>query len=157
MGKVSNLVNFTQKDIENRKLIIQILKYEDSLILGSVGDNIFKSNAFELFTDLETTYIFHRLTLNYFNFESDDESVENYRKIFSHYYKSPTDYDKEVIESVAYMRENRCVFYTSEKLNIGDTFPDSELYELDGKTKVSIYNKINKEDNYTIIGAFSNS
>ena len=156
MGKLTNLISFTDKHIENKELVINMLKYEDSLILGDTGKKIFKSNVFEKY-NLETVYIFHRLTLNNFNFESTDDSVENYRKIFSHYYKSPSDYDKDVINSVAYMRENRCVFFTSVKLNIGDIYPDCKLFELDGKTKVSIYDKINKDDEFTIIGAFSNS
>lgn len=156
MGKINDLISFTEKHIKNKELIINMLKYEDSLILGDTGKKIFDSNVFEKY-NLETVYIFHRLTLNYFNFESDDDSVENYRKIFSYYYKNPKEYDKDVINSVAYMRENRCVFFTSEKLNVGDTYPDCQLFEIDGKTKVSIYDKINKDDEFTIIGAFSNS
>lgn len=157
MGKTDNLIDFTEDHIKDRNLIISMLKYEDSLILGEVADYVFKSGVFELFNNLETTFIFHRMTLNKFNFNSDDESVKNYRKIFKYYYNGPTDYDVEVINSVAYMRENRCVFYTEEKLNKGDNLPNIELFKLDGKTKVKLYDEINKDDNLTFIGAFSNS
>jgi hypothetical protein len=157
MGKIDNLVDFTKEHIKNRDLIISMLKYEDSIILGKVADKIFKSGVFELFNNLETTFIFHRLTLNKFNFNSDDNSISNYRQIFKYYFKSPTDYDKEVINSVSYMRENRCIFFTEDKLNKDDIIPDVELFHLNGHTKVKLHEMINKEDNLTFIGAFSNS
>lgn len=157
MGKLDNLIDFTENHIKDRYLIISMLKYEDSLMLGDTARHIYNSGTFELFNNLETMYVLHRLTLNHFNFSSDDKSVDNYRKIFSYYFRSPDDYDFGVINSVAYMRENRCIFYKEEKLNRGDVIPNVDLFQLDGKTQVKLYDMINKEDNLTFIGAFSNS
>jgi hypothetical protein len=80
----------------------------------------------------------------------------NYRKIFSRYYKSPFDYDEDVINCVSYMRENKCVFYKGKDFNIGDIFDNVSVLTIN-KEKINILDKINKEDNYTLIGGFSNS
>ncbi len=157
MGKISNLNPFLEEYIQNKELILKMLKYEDSLILGDIGKQIFENDTYELFSNLETTYIFHRLTLNEFQFSSDDIDVINYRKIFSYYYKSPTEYDNDIINSVAYMRENKCIYYKEPELEKNNSIPDIELYKLDGITKTTLYKEINKDDKYTIIGAFSNS
>ncbi len=157
MGLLSNLKPFSEENIQNKDLILNMLKYEDSIILGNVSKEIFNNDSYELFSSLETTYIFHRLALNKFGFSSNDSDVANYRKIFGYYYKSPDEYDHDIMNSVAYMRENRCVYYTEPKLEKGDYLPDIELYELDGKTKINLHDKINRNNNYTIIGAFSNS
>ena len=97
------------------------------------------------------------MTLNAFGFKTHDDDIQNYRKIFKFYYNSPTDYDKEVIESVTYMRENKCIYYTAKNYDIDDTFENIELYDLTGKNKVNLFDKIDLKDNYTIVGAFSNS
>lgn len=157
MGKLDNLIDFTENHIKDRYLIISMLQYEDSLLLGETAQNIYNSGAFELFNNLETMYVLHRLTLNHFKFNSDDKSLDNYRKIFKYYFKSPDDYDFGVINSVAYMRENRCVFYKEPQLNKGDMIPNIDLFQLDGKSKVKLHEIINKEDYLTFIGAFSNS
>jgi hypothetical protein len=157
MGKISNLKPFLEEYISKKSLILKMLKYEDSLILGDIGKQIFENNTYELFSNLETTYIFHRLTLNEFQFSSNDDDVINYRKIFGHYYKSPTEYDHDIINSVAYMRENKCIYYTEPELKKEDFIPNIDLYKLDGITKTSLHNEINKDNKYTIIGAFSNS
>ena len=68
MGKIDNLVDFTKEHIKNRDLIISMLKYEDSIILGKVADKIFKSGVFELFNNLETTFIWTGSLLAYINF-----------------------------------------------------------------------------------------
>jgi hypothetical protein len=54
------------------------------------------------------------------------------------------------------MRENKCVFYKGKDYNIGDNFDNVSVLSTN-KDKVNILDKINKEDNYTLIGAFSNS
>ena len=55
---------------------------------------------------LDVEKMINRIVLNYFGFDTSNESVENYRTIFRTYFKSPNDYDVEVINSVHYMREN---------------------------------------------------
>jgi oligoribonuclease NrnB/cAMP/cGMP phosphodiesterase (DHH superfamily) len=150
------LKKFTTDNIKNKELVIQMLEYEDSIIKGDIGKSIYEDSSFEHFSSLEPMYVIHRIVLNNFNFQTDDDDIDNYRKIFAYYYKSPVDYDKDVINSVAYMRENKCVFYTNKDFNIHDTFENIEMYNLN-KNKINLFDKINKEDNYTLIGAFSNS
>ncbi len=153
----NNYHSFTEKDIQNRDLVINMLKYENDIIHSDVGKSIYENEAYELFSSLETMFVIHRITLNAFGFTTTDSDVNNYRKIFSYYYKSPTEYDKQVLDSVTYMRENKCVYYTAKDFNVGDTFEDTQVYDLSGKNKVNISSKINSEDEYTFIGAFSNS
>jgi len=152
-----NIRPFTESDIKNRELVLKMLKYEDEIIHGDIGKSIYENESYEHFSSLETMYIMHRITLNAFGFKTNDDDIQNYRKIFKNYYNSPTDYDKEVIESVTYMRENKCIYYTGKNYEVGDVFENVELYDLTGKNKVNLFDKINPKDNYTIVGAFSNS
>jgi hypothetical protein len=152
-----NIRPFTESDIKNRELVLKMLKYEDEIIHSDLGKSIYENESYEHFSSLETMYIMHRITLNAFGFKTNDDDIQNYRKIFKNYYNSPIDYDKEVIESVTYMRENKCIYYTGKNYNIDDVFENVELYDLTGKNKVNLFDKINLKDNYTIVGAFSNS
>jgi len=152
-----NILPFTVSDIKNRELVLKMLKYEDEIIHGDVGKSIYENESYEHFSSLETIYVMHRITLNAFGFKTNDDDIQNYRKIFKNYYNSPTDYDKEVIESVTYMRENKCIYYTGKNYNVEDLFENVELYDLTGKNKINLFDKINSDDNYTIIGTFSNS
>jgi hypothetical protein len=155
--KQNNLNDFTINHVLNRELVIKMLKFEDQIIHGDVGKSIYDDDSFEHFSSLEAMYTIHRYVLNQFNFKTTDKDVANYRKIFATYYKSPTDYDKEVLNCVTYMRENKCVYYAGRDFRIGDTFEDVNVYELDGKSMTSLLSKINKEDEYTFIGGFSNT
>jgi hypothetical protein len=152
-----NILPFTVSDIKNRELVLKMLKYEDEIIHGDVGKSIYENESYEHFSSLETIYVMHRITLNAFGFKTNDDDIQNYRKIFKNYYNSPTDYDKEVIESVTYMRENKCIYYTGKNYNVEDLFENVELYDLTGKNKINLFDKINSDDNYTIVGTFSNS
>jgi hypothetical protein len=105
-------------------------------------------------TSVEPTKIINRLCLSFFGFNTNDESVANYREIFRTYYNSAVDYDKEVLDCVLYMRHNRCLFYTEIIINIGNMIPDCLLYKLD-KTKVTLNNIITKTK--TLICGFSKS
>ena len=152
-----NIRPFIDDDIKNRDLILKMLKYEDEIIHGDIGKSLYDNESYEHYSSLETTYVIHIMTLNAFGFKTNDDDIQNYRKIFKFYYNSPTDYDKEVIESVTYMRENKCIYYTAKNYDIDDTFENIELYDLTGKNKVNLFDKIDLKDNYTIVGAFSNS
>jgi hypothetical protein len=55
------------------------------------------------------------------------------------------------------MSENKCIYYTGKNYNVGDLFENVELYDLTGKNKINLFDKINPKDNYTIVGSFSNS
>lgn len=154
----NKLIIFTDEIIKNKNLIIEMLKYEDSLILGDIGKQIYEEDSSLSTCSLFPEYTLHRLTLAKFGFNTSDDSVETYRKIFKYYYKSSTDYDNDVLSSVTYMRQNRCLYYKEPIIEIGDTLPNCELYNLDGKTKSTIYDIFSKEPfNYGIIGGFSSS
>lgn len=153
MGRISEFKSaFKELDIQNRDLVMAMLTYEDSLILGDVGKNIVTDASLEPRSSLVAVYMIHRLVLKEFGFNTTDESVENYRKIFRHYYRSPTDYDKEVLNCVAYMRQNKCVYYTDPDLTVGDIIPDCRVYDLDGHS--SIKTVLNDFD-YAFVAGFS--
>jgi hypothetical protein len=154
---MSHLKNFTNEVILNRNLIIEMLKYEDKVIHSDLGKNIYNDNSYEHYTSHEAMYAIHRIVLSEFGFNTTDENVITYRKIFQSYYSSPLVYDKEVIESVSYMRENKCLYYTGKDYGIGDIFEDVRVYNIDGKENVSLFDRIKKEDKYTFVGAFSTS
>jgi hypothetical protein len=106
----TNLNPFTIDTIHNRSLILNMLKYEDSIIHSPIGKKIYNDDSYECFTTSNAMYTIHRIVLSDFNFSSLDSDVSNYKKIFSYYYKTPNDFDKEIIHSVTYMRENKCVY-----------------------------------------------
>lgn len=154
---MSHLRKFTNEIIFNRDLIIEMLKYEDKVIHGDLGKKIYNDNSYEHYTTHEAMYAIHRIVLSEFGFNTTDEDVKNYRKIFQSYYTSPQVYDKEVMNSVSYMRENKCLYYTGVDYVIGDTFEDVKLYDLSGKESISLFDRIKNDDKYTFVGAFSTS
>jgi hypothetical protein len=154
---MSHLREFTNEIITNRELIIEMLKYEDQVIHGDIGKKIYNDNSYEHYTTHEAMYAIHRIVLSEFGFRTNENDVKTYRKIFQTYYSSPQVYDKEVMESVSYMRENKCLYYTGKDFRIGDIFEDINLYDLSGKNKIMLFDKIQNDDKYTFIGAFSTS
>lgn len=152
------LLPFTEKDLMNRELVIKMLKYEDSLLLGEEGKKIYSEPSYEVTRSLFSEFVFHRMTLTQFGFDTSDDSVMRYRSIPMTYWKSPTDYDAEVLSSVCYMRENRCLYYTTPKIKVGDTLPDCRLYNLDEmqSKETTIRESLGKFDR-AFIAAFSGS
>ena len=148
---------FTVAQVADRPLVLKMLRYEDALMLGPEGAAIYGDPTIPHLSSLETFYILHRATLAAHGFSTTDADVENYRKIFSHYYRSPHDYDAEIIGAVAYMRENKCVFYKSPPITIGDKAPDVPLQTIAG-IHTSLY-KVLAENHHehVFVGAFSNS
>jgi len=158
-GQSDSIKPFTESDLLNRTLVIEMLKYEDQLINDEqFGQEIYKNEFNGKGTSLDPQFIIQRSVLDNFGFDTTDESLLRYREIFRTYYKSATDYDKEVLDSVTYMRENRCVYYTSPVIKVGDKIPDVNLYKLDGKTVMGLHKDIlNKESEKTLIMSFSTS
>jgi hypothetical protein len=149
---------FTHEDVKNKELVIKMLKYEDLIMLGPVGAAFFSDNTFSHLTDLNTYFTIHRIVLADHGFQTNDSDVANYRSIFSHYYKTPFDYEKDVLSSVCYMRENKCVYYKTPEIKVDDSVPDVELFEVDGVSKSSLYTALSEIDaKYIFVGAFSNS
>lgn len=147
---------FTPQDVQNRDLVIKMLKYEESFAKSEKGQSLYKNPLNRPFVSLNVEHSINRVTLDHFNFDTSDESVGNYRTIFKTYFKSPNDYDKEVINSSYYMRNNKCVFYQHPPLKLGEKIPNCELTLLDGKTKTTLYDAIAKENGkHTVFAAFS--
>ena len=153
--EATKLVPFTKEHLNDRNLIIKMLKWEDKTLLGEEGQCVYRNKYNK---HLQPHFAVQRQVLRHFGFDPCDESLKNYREIFRTYYNGPEDYDKEVLDSVVYMRENRCVYYTSPIIDNGDILPDCRLFCLDGKTETSIH-KILDEGGYQscVVGAFSTS
>jgi hypothetical protein len=138
MGKIPLPIGgFTADHAKDKELVLRMLRYENEYGLSEAGTSIYRSELFNPHT-LFPIYVTHRHVLSFFGFDTSDESVTNYRTIFSNFYESPSVYDKDVINSVFYMRQNKCMFYTRPKPKIGDGLIDSELTYLDGKTKIML-------------------
>jgi len=149
---------FREEDVRNRELVIRMLKHEEKIIRSDEGQARYANPLNEPYISLTNEYAFNRATLTEFGFDTSDESVENYRTIFRTYFRSPDDYDKEVIDSVHYMRNNRCVFYKAPLINKGGQIPDVRLYNLDGKTETTLHQACRKGNpEKTLVCAFSNS
>lgn len=160
----TQLIPFTAEHVKNRELIMKMLAHEDTIIHSDVATQIYRNPTYGGYQTLETVYITHRMTLTAFNFCNTDEDVKMYRTIFRNYYRSPTEYDKEVLDKVTYMRENKCVYYTGKDYNIGDTFHDVPVWDITGTQQLSVVNILQNQRTtegepylYTFIGAFSNS
>jgi hypothetical protein len=146
--------NFSPTQISQRDLIIKMLQYEDNLYLSEYGQNLLRDRGNQTSSLLGAKTI-QMLTLDNFGFNTNEDSLKNYRKIFSFYYKTPWDYDANVLNSVFYMRENKCVYYTTKKLYVGDMLPNLSVYNLDGKTKRNLVEILNNDFDYAIVAAFS--
>lgn len=148
---------FTEHNVKDKILIIDMLKYEDELGKSKIGQTLYKTKLLNPYVSLEPVYVLHRMTLDHFNFDTSNESVENYRTIFKNYYKSSHDYDLDVISSVYYMKNNKLMFYTKPKPIIGDNMIDTNLLLLNGE-QTTLFEELNKfEYKLCFVGAFSNS
>lgn len=150
--KINNLNPFTINDVKNKQLVIQMLNYEEQLTKSDYGQSLYKNTLNKPLISLTIEYAINRLVLAYFEFDTTDASVAMYRTIFKTYYKSPNDYDADVLNAVHYMRENKCVYYKMPVLQIGDKIPDCVLYNLNG-TETTLYDI--PKASHTLIGAFS--
>ncbi len=141
MGKSSAIVAspipFTLDHAKTKALVMQLLQFEDAYGKSHSALELYSSKLSKPHT-LAPIYAIHRHVLSKFGFNTSDESVENYRTIFLNFYKSPTDYDEDVINCVYYMRNNKCVFYTKPKPIVGDKLTDCELVGLDGVSTVAL-------------------
>jgi len=136
---------FTNTELANRDLIIRMLKWESEYMCSPEGQQRYRTIGSGQFTSLDNEYAFNRRVLREFGFATTDASVANYRRIFGTYFRSPSDYDTEVIQSSHYMRNNRCVFYTSPEIHPGDQIPDVPLLtssSSSGQMPISLYDAI---------------
>lgn len=161
MGKqqIRNVKPFTMSNVKNKSLVIDMLKFEEAFTKSDQGQSFYKNPFNRPYVSLDILYTINRIVLDKFDFDTSDKSVENYRTIFKTYFISPDNYDKDVIQSVHYMRENKCIFYKHPPIKIGQKIPNCELTGLDGKTKTSLHDVILSPDggkgDYTVFAAFS--
>lgn len=146
---------FTRECVESKGLVIKMLNYEEQMAKSQFGQDLYRNPLNHPFISLNVEKSFNRLTLSHFGFDTSDKSVENYRTIFKTYFKSPQDYDRDVINASYYMRNNKCVFYKTIKLNVGDETPNVPLYKLDGIEETTLYDCIDPSNKYAIFAAFS--
>ncbi len=105
----------------SREKVIEMLLHEDSIIHSPEGTGIYKTLAhLPRKQTLEPEYLINGLTLKHFGYANTMANVKEYRSIIGKYYRSATDYDKDVMASVTYFRENKCLYYTSPELHVGD-------------------------------------
>jgi hypothetical protein len=145
---------FTEKHCKNKTLVIQMLECENEYIKTQEAKQMYRSYKGNL---LYAFYSMHRYVLNHFGFNTSDKSVMNYRKIFKTYYNSYNDYDPDVINSVFYMKHNKCMFYNAPIIGIGQYIINVPLLTLYNE-KTTLLDEINKiHFKYLFIGAFSMS
>lgn len=133
---------FTRSDVENRDLVIRMLKHEEQLATSTWGQDRYKDPHSRTSVSLDNEYAFNRRTLLDFGYDTSESSVANYRSIFRTYFTDPDNYDKEVIGASYYMRNNRCVFYRGKQLEAGDLLPNCRLYMSDGSTETDLHSAI---------------
>jgi len=154
MGKVDNhivLKQFTDVDIKNKELVLKMLKYEDDYYKSTEGQNIIKRKGMHNITSLEGGKTIQRLTLKEFGYNPNNDSLAKYRRIFHNYYNNSKDYDKDILSSVYYMRENRLLYYTTPKINIGERIPNCKLYDIGTGNNRNLYDILNETNNKQVI------
>jgi len=147
---------FTLESIKNKELVIKMLNYEEEYTKSDEGQVMYHNPLNRPLVSLTIEKAIQRIVLTRFGFDTSDESLANYRKIFKTYYESPEKYDPDVLNATHYMRENKCVYYKEPPIELGQKIPDCQLYQLDGVTTTTLYDIINKKpSDYTLIAGFS--
>ena len=153
------LVPFTKESVQDRDLVIKMLQWEERFIRDDTkGQLLYKNEFYRPLRSLDVEKTAQRYTLTHFGFESTDEDLKNYRSIFKHYFQSPHDYDKEVINAAHYMRENRCIYYDQPIVEVGSKIPDVDGLESVGNVgKCSTLHQIleQKPFQHCFVAAFS--
>jgi hypothetical protein len=152
-GVSSKLRKFDLDSLHDRELVMKMLSWETTYTLSSEGQELFRldENKTTTSVDVETQII--KKTLNNFDFSSDDQDVLFYRYIFGTYYKSSTEYDKEVISKSYYMINNRCMYYTTLVPKKGDKLIDVPMLTLQGN-KIMLFDLV-KDAKYVLFQPFS--
>lgn len=142
--------DFNASHIEDRDLVLRLLRYEDALFLSPAGQAVFANPAMSNIFSLEAGKTIQRATLCAHGFSATDASVAAYRTIFRRWSEDP-----EILRAVFYLRENRCLYYTSPEIRMGDVVPDSPLLELSSDT-TSVHSVLAEQlSARTILAAFS--
>lgn len=110
---------FDADRVEDRDLVLRMLAAEDALLLSRKAADMYTASSYFPQRSFTVERAVQRMVLRQFGFATDPDSVSNYRAIFSRYYTSPSDYDREVMGSVVYMRENRLLYYAAPPVGMG--------------------------------------
>lgn len=132
--KPNKIRHFTSNHVKDEDLVCKMLDWEEKYAFG-VGQKHYKEcslDGIDALCSLHPEDEIAREVLRNFGFSDDVFSIVQFRSIFSHYYKSPRDYNERVIKSSYYMRNNRSQFYLTEKVSIGSKLKDVIVSDLCG-------------------------
>lgn len=150
-----NLIPFTTAHVADKQLVIKMLQFETAYAKSDAGRELYATTLNKPLISLNVEKTLNRITLSEFGFDTTDESVETFRTIFKTYYKSPTDFDVDVINASYYMKGNKLMYYQMPELALGQKIPDCDLLCLD-ETVRTLFSAIAKMSaKYTVIAAFS--
>lgn len=154
---LSQTLTFGPEHLHDRDLILRMLKAEDQLYFSKMGQEHIAEHGGN--TSTESGKVLQRAVLLRFGFDPSEESIRTYRSVIHHYYKSATDYDKEIMDSVVYLRENKLLYYTTDKPLIGSTYKDVRVYDLmDNEVRISdLVERAHNKGKNLIVAAFSTS
>lgn len=147
-------INFSLDHVKNKDLVIEMLRFEEKYNNSKEGQLIYKTKMNNTSATFFSNETISRKVLSHFGFNTSNESLEAYYNIFRTYFKSPFDYDKDVINSSFYMRNNKCIFYTMPELVAGDKMKNCNLLTLSGDP-MTLFDVLPKDFNYCFVGGFS--
>jgi len=147
---------FTHTDVLNKELVIRMLQFEEKYTFSEAGQDLYRNPLNEPLQSLFVEKTLNRVTLSAFGYSTSEESVNTFRSVFRTYFKSPTDYDADVINSIHYFRGNKVVFYTQPIIQIGDTVGNCRMLSAEGRTDTNLYSQL-IGSRYTLIQPFSMS
>lgn len=134
MGLSNNsLKPFSDQDLHNRDLIIQMLKEEDRLFFTE-AQVLYKTPSFENLTSPQVQKAIQRQVLTKFGFTNTEDDVNRYRTIVQVYWKNAQDYDQTVLNSVVYLRANKLLYYQYPAPEIDEYAIDTELFQVTNPT-----------------------
>jgi hypothetical protein len=145
-------------DISDKRLVIEMLKYEEQLSFSKEIQELYSKNDL-IYFEIENLII--RLVLQHFGYEPSIGNIKNYKGILNYYYFSPTNYDKEVMNSLMRFRENRLLYYRKPHPRLKEKAINVNLLELEAKRETSLYDILSDNESkgylYSVIAAFSGS
>lgn len=148
---------FTAANMLDRELVLRMLAYEDTLIHGDDGQYMYKLPSYKPRSTLTVEYAIQRLVLHYFGFTTKLSDVEMYRSIYRNYSSDAT-----VLQSVTYLRENKCLYYSSPLISVGDrvhkVLENCNVLSIDGTDVHNLFDMTRASPfEHVLIGAFSSS
>jgi len=148
MGKGKQYVTFTKSHLKKRELVINLVDTENEIVNDEkIGLAIYK----DIESNEDCQLLIHRLVLQKHGFDTSDDSMFMYRKLYKYW-----NNDLEIQSKIVYTSENRQLYYNTPIINMGDKIPPVHVYSLSGTTKVSLYDELTNF-NYALIYSFSST